>query len=103
MAPKSPFAKRRHASTEAISETDGWVDLCSTGELDEFLTIDSPASHLERVSQAESGTLISSLSRTPSLSNFSEVSAVYPLMQNFQGAFFSVRQPRCGSDCRGGT
>jgi len=81
-------------SYDSDSECD-WVDLSRTGELDGFLS--DGWSTAERCSNAESATMLSSLSRVPSsLSVFSEASAAGTPKQN-KGAYFRNRQPPCGS------
>lgn len=81
-------------SYDSDSECE-WVDLSRTGELDGFLS--DGWSTAERCSNAESATMLSSLSRVPSsLSVFSEASAAGTPKQN-KGAYFRNRQPPCGS------
>lgn len=87
-------SKKPRMSYDSDSECE-WVDLSRTGELDGFLS--DGWSTAERCSNAESATMLSSLSRVPSsLSVFSEASAAGTPKQN-KGAYFRNRQPPCGS------
>jgi len=88
-------SKQPRLSYDSDSECE-WVDLSRTGELDGFLS--DGWSTAERLSNAESATMLSSLSRVPSsMSIFSEPS-VAGTPKPAKGAYFGNRQPACGSE-----